>query len=147
MCALTIFGISKIPTHCLKEALVTWPLSASGLFFPLTNIWHCCNILTFPNRSFSLSRNKKLNWKLSSGRSQENECYKILIYKQFVQVSGLCGPSYHRGYICMVTPYWCTVLCTNMAAGNQQKHLEFTFSVKSHSFHSRTSIRRHKYIL
>ena len=26
------FGISKIPTHCLKEALVTWPLSASGLF-------------------------------------------------------------------------------------------------------------------
>ena len=31
MCALTIFGISKILTHCLKEALVTWPLSASGL--------------------------------------------------------------------------------------------------------------------
>ena len=25
------FGISKIPTHCLKEALVTWPLNASGL--------------------------------------------------------------------------------------------------------------------
>ena len=23
LCALTIFGISKIPTHCLKEALVT----------------------------------------------------------------------------------------------------------------------------
>ena len=32
LCALTIFGISKIPTHCLKEALVMWPLSASGLF-------------------------------------------------------------------------------------------------------------------
>ena len=27
-----IFGISKTPTHCLKEALVTWPLSGSGLF-------------------------------------------------------------------------------------------------------------------
>ena len=25
------FGISKIPTHCLKEALITWPLSTSGL--------------------------------------------------------------------------------------------------------------------
>ena len=31
LCALSIFGISNIPTHCLKEALVTWPLSASGL--------------------------------------------------------------------------------------------------------------------
>ena len=30
--ALSIFGISKIPTHCLKGALVTWPLSASGLY-------------------------------------------------------------------------------------------------------------------
>ena len=28
--------------------------------------------------------------------------------------------------LCMETPYW----CTNMAAGNQQKHLEFTFSIK-----------------
>ena len=43
-------------------------------------------------RSFSLSRNKKLNWKPSNGRSQENEIYKRRIYKQFVQVSGLCGP-------------------------------------------------------
>ena len=31
LCAPWIFGISKIPTHCLKEALVIWPLSASGL--------------------------------------------------------------------------------------------------------------------
>ena len=28
LCALSIFGISRIPTHCL----VTWPLSASGLY-------------------------------------------------------------------------------------------------------------------
>ena len=34
-----------------------------------------------------------------------------------------------------------------MAAGNQQKHLEFTFSIEALSFHSRTSIRTHKYIL
>ena len=35
--ALSNFGISKIPTHCLKEALVMWPLSASGLF---PGKWH-----------------------------------------------------------------------------------------------------------
>ena len=35
-------------------------------------------------------------------------------------------------------PFW----CTNMAAGNQQKHLEFTFSINALSFHSRTSIYR-----
>ena len=34
-----------------------------------------------------------------------------------------------------------------MAAGNQQKHLEFTFSIKALPFHSRTSIRAHKHIL
>ena len=34
-----------------------------------------------------------------------------------------------------------------MAAGNQQKHLEFTFSIKALSFHSRTSIRAHKHYL
>ena len=45
-------------------------------------------------RSFSLSRNKKINWKPSSGRRQENECYKRLLYKQFFQVSGLCGPQF-----------------------------------------------------
>ena len=45
-------------------------------------------------RSFSLSRNKKINWKPSSGKTQEMKCYKRLIYKQFVKVSGLCGPQF-----------------------------------------------------
>ena len=44
--------------------------------------------------------------------------------------------------LCMETPYW----CTNMAAGNQQKHVEFTFSMKALSFHSRTSVRMHNHI-
>ena len=35
ICAVSKFGISKIPTHCLKEALVTWPLSATGLLILL----------------------------------------------------------------------------------------------------------------
>ena len=37
--------------------------------------------------------------------------------------------------------------CTNTAAGNQQKHLEFTFSIKALSFHWETSICAHKHIL
>ena len=37
--------------------------------------------------------------------------------------------------------------CTNMAAENQQKHLEFTCSIKALSFHPRTSLRAHKHIL
>ena len=44
LCALSIFGISRTPTNCLREVLVTWPLSASGLFSPkvdvkLTSVW------------------------------------------------------------------------------------------------------------
>ena len=77
------------------------------------------------------------------------KCYKRLIYKQFVQVSGLCGPQFlrylpKRFTLCMETPYWCTVLV--MAAGNQQKYQEFTFSIKALSLHSRTNIRAHKHI-
>ena len=34
-----------------------------------------------------------------------------------------------------------------MAAGNQQKHLEFAFAIKALSFHSRTSICGHKHLL
>ena len=32
------------------------------------------------------------------------------------------------------------------AAENQQKHLEFTFSIKALPFHSRASIRAHEHI-
>ena len=32
------------------------------------------------------------------------------------------------------------------AAGNQQKHLEVTFSIKGLPFHSRASIRAHKHV-
>ena len=36
--------------------------------------------------------------------------------------------------------------CIDMAAENQQKHLEYTFSIKAPSFHSRTSICARKNI-
>ena len=89
------------------------------------------------NRSFLLSRNKKLNWKLSGWRSQGNE---NLAHNFWV----ICR-NVSRTFVefCMEAPFW----CTNMAAGNQQEHLEFTFSVKALSFHSRTRIRAHKHIL
>ena len=61
--------------------------------------------------------------------------YKRLMYKQFVLCRALYGDAIlvHQR-------------CNDMAAGNQQKHLEFTFSMIALSFHSRTSIRTHKHI-
>ena len=55
---------------------------------------YCFGPPTFVYRLFLLSCNKKINWKPSSGRSQEMKCSKRLIHKQFVQVSGLCGPQF-----------------------------------------------------
>ena len=73
---------------------------------------------------------------------------KRLIFKQFVQVSGLCGPQFLSylpkcfTHLCRdaILVYRFGALIKIMAAGNQQKHLEFTFSIKALSFHSRTSI-------
>ena len=111
-------------------------------------------------RSFSLSRNKKYIGNRPVEEAKKMKCYKRLICKQFFQVSGLCGPQFlsylpkHFTHPCRAlygdailvyhfgVPFW----CTNMAVGNQQKHLEFTFSIKAPSFHSRTSIRAHKHI-
>ena len=71
------------------------------------------------------------------------KCYKRLIYKQFVQVSMNLWSTVSELFAETFHVPW----STNMAAGNQQKHLEFTFSIKAPSFHSRASIRVHKRIL
>ena len=51
--------------------------------------------------------------------AKKMKCYKRLMYKQFAQVSGLCGPQFlsylpkrftHFVDLCRETPYWCTVL-------------------------------------
>ena len=64
--------------------------------------------------------------------AKKMKCYKRLIYKQFVPVSGLCDPQF-PSYLPKRFTHPCRALygdwCTNMAAGNQQKHLEFTFSI------------------
>ena len=56
--------------------------------------------------------------------AKKMKCYKRLIYKQFVQASGLCGPRIFVE-LWLETPFW----CTNMASGKQQKHLVFTSSI------------------
>ena len=80
--------------------------------------------------------------------AKKTKCYKRLIYKQFVPVSGLCDTQF-LSYLPKRFTHLCRALygdTINMAAGNQQKHLVFTFPIKALYFHSRTSIRAHKHI-
>ena len=58
-------------------------------------------------------------------------------------VSELFARNISRTFVelCMETRYW-----WNMAAGNPQKRLGFTFSIKVLPFHSRASIRAHKHV-
>ena len=95
------------------------------------------------NRSFSLSRSKRINWKPSNGRGQENECYKRLIYKRFVQVSGLCGPQFpsylpnrfmHLCRALMETPYWCAILAHQYGRRKSTKTSGVHFFYKSSFF-------------
>ena len=110
-----------------------------------------------PNRSFTLSRNKTKIGNRPVEEAKKMKCCKRLVYKQFFQVSGRFGAEFLGYFLKRFThlcglwrrhigvPFW----CTNMAAGNQQKHLkhlEFTFSIKALSFHSRTSIRAYRHI-
>ena len=73
--------------------------------------------------------------------AKKMKCYKRLIQKQFVPVSGLCGPQF-MSYLPKRFTQLCRVLYgdailvdrfgpPNMAAGNQQEHLEFAFSIKA----------------
>ena len=107
-------------------------------------------------RSFSLSCQKKQIGNHPVEEAKKMRCYKRLIYKQFVKVLCLCGPQF-LSYLPKCFMHLCRALygdaifgipfwSTNMATGNQQKHLEFTFSLKALSFHSRTSIHAHKHI-
>ena len=51
-------------------------------------------IITEKYRLFSLSRNKKIVANRPVEEAKKVNCYKRLIFKQFVQVSGLCGPQF-----------------------------------------------------
>ena len=111
-----------------------------------------------------LQKNKleTTQWKKPRKRNVIKDLYinNCLIYKQLstiVQVSGLYGLQFlsylpkrftrlcralygDAMYICV--QFW----YRNMATRNQQNHLEFTFSIRAISFHSRASISAHKHI-
>ena len=109
-------------------------------------------LMTFLECSFSLfiffvslSRNKKINWKRPVEEAKKMKCYKTLIYKQFVQVSGLCGPAQSFPVICrnvsrtfvelcMETPYWCTVLVHQYGRWKSTKTSGVHFFYKSSFF-------------
>ena len=87
--------------------------------------------------------------------AKKKKCYKRLIFKQFVQVSGLFGRRFlsylPKRFTHLFRALYGDAILVNsfgapicMAAENQQKHLDHTFSIKAPSFHSRTSIRAHK---
>ena len=60
--------------------------------------------------------------------AKKMNCYKRLIYKQFVQVSGLCGPQFlsylpkHFTFLCRALYGDAIKLSTNIVAENQQKY-------------------------
>ena len=77
--------------------------------------------------------------------------FRRLIYKQFVQVSGLWSPQFLSYLPKHVTHHYRAlygddIFVNRSGTQNQQKHLEITFHIKALSFHSRTSIRAHKHI-
>ena len=83
------------------------------------------------------------------------KCYKRLLFKKFVQIAGLCGPQF-LSYLPKRFTHLCRALHGDAilvysfgppkASGNQQKHLEFTFSIKALPFHLTASIRVHKHL-
>ena len=84
------------------------------------------------------------------------KCYKRLFYKQFVQVSGLCGAQF-LSYLPKRVTHLCralygdAILVYSFGAPTWPPEInkdiwEFTFSINALSFHSRTSIRAHKHI-
>ena len=135
---LQCYSVSLYP--CIQAAGCEYPLVVSYILR-----FHCHTINTAQKKK--TTRNRPVE------EAEKMKCYKTLIYKQFVQVSGLCDPQFlsylpkRFTHLCrplhivwrrhIGVPFW----YTTMSAGNQQKHLELTFSLKALSFHSRTSIR------
>ena len=128
--------------------LLTWELRAGRpqtktlwkYFAPVSRIFYS---------SFSLSLNKHGTQKWIRNRPGEEakkmKCYKRLKYKQFVQITGLCGPQL-LSYLPKHFTHLCRALYRDAILVDQQKHLEFTFPTKALPFHSRASIREHKHI-
>ena len=102
------------------------------------------SVLRFHCNSINTTQKNELETNRPVENAKKMKCYKRLICKQFVQISGLSGPQF-LSFVWRRHIISGQKLSTNMAAGNQQKYLEFTFSIKSLPFHSRASIRAHKH--
>ena len=73
----------------LKQNIPLWKTTRSDNLSHKRCIWDWLKY-----RSFSLSRNKKLIGNRRVEEANKIKCYKRLIYKQFVQISGLNGPQF-----------------------------------------------------
>ena len=101
---------------------------------------------------FHCQANKKQIGNRPVEEAKKMKCFKRLIYKKsqvFMTHSfGIICRNFSCIFVklCMETPYWCTVLVHQYGRRKSTKQLEFTFSLKVLSVHSRTSIRAHKHI-
>ena len=117
------------------------------------------SLLCYP--SFSISRNqhgtKKKIGNCPVEEVKKMKCYKRLIYKQFIQISALCGPQFlsylpkHLTYLCRTLYgdaiyWWWTETVHQYGPRKSTKTSGVHFSIKALPFHSRASIRAHKHI-
>ena len=136
------YTFSEVLTSSIHRKL---ELAGAGTFKNHAPLW-ITRPWRHPCRSFTVTQQKKNISNRPVEEVKKMKCYKRLIYKQFVLSKSQVFVAHRFWDICpnvsrTFVPFW----CTNMAAGTQQKHLEFTFSIKALSFLSRTSIRAHKH--
>ena len=71
---IQVYIIPNTSSHGIMNITWLWIVHLLNMYHTSSIVFHGSNLNT-PIRSFSLSRNKKINWKPSSGRSQENEMF------------------------------------------------------------------------
>ena len=89
LCSLSIFGISKIPAHCLEEALVMSPLSASDM--PI----------------LIMLRSILLTWNLTQSRHMKTEsCHRFVI-----NFPTKAGVNSNKAHSCLQLLLWNVFSC------------------------------------
>ena len=118
-----------------RSFVVPWaPLTSYQLWIIVDHEHNRWNLVTRRQIDrFHCHATKRINWKPSSGRRQENE---------MAQSFWVICRNVSRTFVdlCMETPYWYSVLGHQYGRRKSTKHLKFAFSIKALSFHSRTSM-------
>ena len=121
------------------------PIGKLGLFWNATkqrSLWRIFRYILCSIDRFHCHATKKLIGNRPVEEAKKMKCYKRLILHNLSKSQVFVAHSFwvicrnvSRTFVelCMETPCWCTVL-------------EFTFSKKDLSFHSKTSIHADKYI-